>query len=69
MPANLSDEIKLKNIGFSSSDYVFAFSDDEKNLKKNYHKIHGILLDIRLLMSHHSKNSKLIQELEKVFPR
>jgi hypothetical protein len=48
---------KLKNIGFSS---------DEKSPKKSYYKIYGILLDIRLLMNHHSKTNKLIKDLKNV---
>lgn len=58
MPANLPDKKKLKNIGFSSADYVF-FSSDEKSPKKSYYKIHEILLDIRLLMNHHSRNNQI----------
>lgn len=69
MPANLSDESKSKNIGFSSADYVLPFSKDENSPEKTYYKIHGILLDVRLLMNQHSKNNKLIQDLEKIISR
>ena len=66
MPANLFEEIKMQNIGFSSADYVLPFSKDENSSEKTYYKIHGILLDVRLLMNQHSKNNKLIQDLEKI---
>ena len=69
MPANLFEEIKMQNIGFSSADYVLPFSKDENSPEKTYYKIHGILLDVRLLMNQHSKNNKLIQDLEKIISR
>lgn len=49
MPAENS---RPQNIGYVSADYVLPqFSEEEK---KPYHKIHGILLDIRTIMYRHN---------------
>lgn len=57
MPGKTEDD--LKNIGYATADYV---PEDEKS----YHKIHGILLDIRSLMNHHAKSNEKIKKLEEV---
>ena len=55
MPGKKVDD--FVHIGYASSDYVL---EEEKT----YHKIHGILIDIRKLMNHHSKSKEQILELE-----
>ena len=59
MPA---DNESPENIGFVSSDY--ALPQDSEQAEKPYHKIYGILLDIRTLMhSHRPHNIQAIAEL------
>lgn len=57
MPGKKADD--LLNIGFASADYVVKE-------EKPYHKIYGILLDIRSLMNHHSKSPEKILNLQNV---
>lgn len=66
MPAKKADD--LLNIGFVSADYVFSQNEMEENQapKKTYHKIYGILLDIRSLMNHHAKSLEKILNLQNV---
>ena len=59
LPVKKQDD--LKHIGYATSDYVL---EDEKS----YHKIHGILLDIRELMNHHAKSNEKIFKLETTLP-
>ena len=59
MPAFVNES---QNIGFVSADY--ALPQDSKFCEKPYHKIYGILLDIRTLMhSHRPHNIQAIAEL------
>ena len=55
MPGKKDDDFKY--IGYVTADYV---PEDEKS----YHKIHGILLDIRSLINHHTKSNEKIKKLE-----
>lgn len=59
MPGKKDDD--FKHIGYATSDYVL---EDEKS----YHKIHGILLDIRELINHHAKSNEKIFKLETTLP-
>ena len=56
----------FENIGFVSADYVFSQSAMQNNKipEKSYYKIHGILLDIRSLINHHTKSNEKIKKLE-----
>ena len=65
MPGKKEDD--FKNIGFVSADYVLSQNSIENNEtpEKPFHKIHGILIDIRQLMNHHAKSNEKILELEK----
>ena len=59
MPA---DNNAPENIGYVSADYVLL--QDAEDAQKPYHKIYGILLDIKSLMYRHiPKDKKLIEEL------
>ena len=66
LPSSLKTPQKTpQNIGFVSADYVLP--QDSKTCQKPYHKIHGILLDIRTLMySHSPHNNQAIDELAKI---
>lgn len=55
MPGKKDDDFKY--IGYATADYVL---EEEKS----YHKIHGILLDIRSLINHHTKSNEKIKKLE-----
>lgn len=48
MPA---ENLTPQNIGYVSSDYVL--SQEADTATKSYHKIYGILLDVRTIMYHH----------------
>ena len=59
MPA---DTPTPENIGYVSADYVLP--QDSDKAEKPYHKIHGILLDIKSIMYRHiPHDKKLIEEL------
>ena len=66
LPSSLKTPQKTpQNIGFVSADYVLP--QDSKICQKPYHKIHGILLDIRTLMySHSPHNNQAIDDLAKI---
>ena len=59
MPA---ENIAPQNIGYVSADYVLP--KDLEKAEKPYHKIYGILLDVKSIMYKHiPKDKKLIEEL------
>lgn len=64
MPGKKEDD--FKNIGFVSADYVLSQSSIENDEvpEKPFHKIHGILIDVRQLMTHHSKSNEKIVKLQ-----
>ena len=65
MPA---DNTTPENIGYVSADYVLSQDSDEA--EKPYHKIHGILLDIKSIMYKHIPHDKhLINELAKLISK
>lgn len=59
MPA---ENLAPQNIGYVSADYVLP--KDSEKAEKSYHKIYGILLDVKSIMYKHiPKDKKLIEEL------
>ena len=69
LPGKKDDD--FKNVGFVSADYVFSQSamQNNKTPEKPYYKIHGILLDIRKLMIHHTKSNQKIAKLKNAIMR
>ncbi len=62
MPA---ENLSPQNIGYVSADYVLP--QDSEKARKPYHKIYGILLDVRTLMFRHIPHDKqLISQLASV---
>lgn len=62
MPA---ENVMPENIGYVSADYVL--SHDSEKATKPYHKIYGILLDVRSLLYHHVPHDKqMISRLAKL---
>lgn len=54
-----------ENIGYVSADYVLP--QDSEKVRKPYHKIYGILLDMRTIMYRHvPRDRQLITNLAEV---
>ena len=60
LPFDAGNSDRMKYIGYASSDYVDLLGDGAKE----YHHIHGILLDVKSLMyEHNAKDDAAIREL------
>lgn len=65
MPA---ENLAPQNIGYVSADYVL--SQEADTATKSYHKIYGILLDVKSIMYKHiPKDKKLIEELADIIEK